>query len=206
MYRKIATALTVIFQPLIVPSIVIFLLFYVIPEATSVPNEAKWSLLLLIVVTTLIIPMFSMIGMRMTSLIPSIYMFNKRERILPFSMVSIFYLITSGFFYFKLNVDALFVYTLIVITICVLVLTLITLFWRISAHTTGLAGLLAIIAVLAIKFTNTSLLYPLIGAVMICGAVSSARLYLGAHKPMEVAGGFLLGFSVCFTAYYLYLF
>lgn len=125
---------------------------------------------------------------------------------MPFSMVSIFYLITSGFFYFKLNVDALFVYTLIVITICVWVLTLITLFWRISAHITGLAGLLAIIIVLALKFTTNSLLYPLIGSVLLCGAVSSARLYLDAHKPLEVVGGFVLGFSFCFMAFYFYLF
>jgi len=205
-YRKIAVALTVIFQPLIVPSVVIALLFYVIPESTSVPQEARWSLLLLIVVTTLLIPLLSVIGMRMTSLIPDIYMVTKRERVLPFSLVSLFYLITAGFFYFKLNVDPLFVHSLIVITICVLILTFITMFWRISAHVTGLAGLLAIIIVLSLKFTASSLLYPLIAAVLVCGAVSSARLYLDAHKPLEILGGFVLGFAICFMAFYIYLF
>src|SRR5690606_17236647 len=133
----------------IVPSLVITLLFYAIPESTTVPADAKWSLLLLVTVTTLFIPMFSVMGMKMTSMIPNIFMVSKRERILPFSMISFFYVITSGFFFFKLPVDPLLVFTLMLITACVLALTLITLFWRISAHTTGLGGLLAIIIVLA---------------------------------------------------------
>jgi membrane-associated phospholipid phosphatase len=199
-------ALTVVFQPLIVPSVVIVLLFYVIPESTSVPKDAKWSLLLLIMVTTLLIPMLSVIGMRMTTMIPSIHMVTKRERVLPFSMVSLFYLINYFFFYFKLNVDSLMVHTLAVITTCVVTLTIISFFWRISAHLTGLAGLLAIILVLKLKFSTISLLYPLIASVLLCGAVSSARLYLDAHKPFEVFGGFVLGFTVCFISLYLYLF
>lgn len=206
MYRKIAMALTVFFQPLVVPSIVIAILFYVIPEATSVPKEAQWSILLLIMVTTLLIPMISVIGMRMTTMIPSMHMVTKRERVLPFSMVSLFYLMTSSFFYFKLYVDSLLVYTLIVITACVIALTITSLFWRISAHMTGLAGLLAIVIVLELKFTTVSLLYPVIASVMLCGVVSSARLYLNAHRPMEVFGGFLLGFSVCFISLYYFLF
>lgn len=204
MYRKLALALTVAFQPLIVPSAVIALLFYAIPESTAVPREAKWSLLLLIVVTTFLIPMVSIIGMRMTSLIPSIYMVTKKERVLPFFMVTLFYMITSGFFYVKLYVDPLVVFTLIVISSCVLILSVVTCFWRISAHITGLAGLLAIVVVLAIKFPSHSLIYPLIAATMACGSVGSARLYLEAHTPSEVLGGFLLGFFLCFAAFYYF--
>lgn len=205
MYRKLALALTVTFQPLIVPSAVVALLFYVIPESTSVPRQAKWSLLLLIVVTTFLIPMLSIIGMRMTSLIPSIYMVTKKERVLPFFMVTLFYIITSVFFYVKLYVDPLVVFSLIVISSCVLILTIITCFWRISAHITGLAGLLAIIIVLAMKFPSHSLTYPLIAATMVCGAVGSARLYLEAHTPSEVLGGFVLGFFLCFAAFYCFV-
>lgn len=206
MYRKIALALTVIFQPLIVPSLVIALLFYVIPEATSVPKGNRWSVWLLIMETTFLIPMLSVIGMRMTSLIPSMQMATIKERIWPFSMTTLFYLMTSAFFYFKLHIDVLVVYSLLVITCCVLVLTLITFFWRISAHMTGLSGLLAIIIVLALKFSAHSLLYPMIAVIILCGAVSSSRLYLEAHKPNEILGGFLLGFSICFVAFYYYLF
>lgn len=197
--------LSVVFQPLIVPSLMIFLLFYIVPGATSVPGEAKWSLLLLIMLTTFVIPFISVVGMRMTSAIQCFYMLDRKERIVPFTVIAIFYLMTSAFFYIKLNVDNLLVCTLTMITACLFLLTVITIFWKISAHVTGLSGLLAIILVLGIKFNSSDLLYPMIFSILICGAVSSARLYLNAHKPSEILGGFLLGFSFCFSIYYYLL-
>ena len=205
-YRKIAEVITVVFQPLIVPSAVMAILLYVIPEATSIPIQARRPLLALVMVTTLLIPMLSVVGMKMTSLIPSIRMPTHKERLLPFSMVSLFYVITSSYFYYRMNLDPLFMYTLGVITICVLILTVITFWWKISAHLTGMGGMLAIVLVLGLKYSMPPLLYCLIISVMLCGIVASARLYLNAHKPAEVGVGFMLGFSVCFTAYYHYFF
>ena len=206
MYRKIALFLTVAFQPLIVPSLVVALLFYAIPESTSVPVGNRWSIWLLVMETTLLIPMLRVVGMRMASFLPSLRMMTKEERVWPFSVTALFYLMTWGFFYFKLNIDSLLVFSLGVITLCVVLLTLITYFWKISAHLTGLSGLLAIIAVLAQKFPAYPLLYPLLAALILCGLVASARLYLDAHKPAEILGGFILGFSVCFFAFYWYQF
>lgn len=206
MYRKIALALTVAFQPLIIPSLVIALLFYVIPESTSVPAANRGSVWLLIMETTFLIPMLSVIGMRITSFIPSLRMATKEERVWPFSVTALFYVLTSAFFYFMLNIDPLVVLSLLTITGCVILLTLITFYWRISAHITGLSGLLAIITVLAMKFSAHSLLYPMIATVLLCGLVSSARLYLDEHKPTEILGGFVLGFTVCFAAFFYYLF
>jgi membrane-associated phospholipid phosphatase len=203
--RKLALFLSVVFQPLIVPTLVFATLFFVIPEATSIPKNAKSSMILLIAVTTLLIPMLSIIGMKMTSTIESYHMNTIRERILPFSMVSLFYIITTYFFQVRLNVDRLLVFTLWVITACIILLTLITFFWKISAHLTGLSGLLAIILVLSIKYNTGLLLYPLVGSILLCGAVGTARLYLNAHRPLEILGGFALGFSVCFVSYYYYL-
>ncbi|MFC4871593.1 PA-phosphatase [Negadavirga shengliensis] len=201
MIRKLALALSVVFQPLMVPSVIISVLFYVVPEATAVPSGAKWSILLLISLTTFFIPLLGIIGMRMTTTIRCFQMPDKKERLMPFSLISVFYIMTSVFFYIKLNVDSLLVGTMFMVTSCLILLTLVTAFWKISAHVTGLSGLLAVIVVLHLKFHSSDLLYPLILALLICGAVGSARLYLNAHKPSEVYGGFVLGFAFCFLVY-----
>lgn len=202
MNRKLALALSVIFQPLAVPSIIILVLFYVVPEATAVPQGAKWSILLLISLTTFFIPLLGLIGMRMTTTIRCFQMPDKKERIMPFSLIAGFYVMTSSFFYIKLNVDSLLVGTMGMITACLILLTIITVFWKISAHATGLSGLLAVISVLHLKYHSTDLLYPLIFSLLLCGAVGSARLYLDAHKPSEVYGGFVLGYVFCFSVFY----
>lgn len=195
-----------VFQPLIIPSLVVALMFYVVPEATSVPAANRWSLWLLIMETTLLIPMLSVIGMRMTSLISSIHMVKRKERVWPFAITTFFYLMTTAFFYLRLNGDSLLVFSLSTITLCIFILTVITYFWKISAHLTGLSGLLAILLVMASKFPSHSLLYLILVGVMLCGLVGSARLYLDAHKPSEILGGFILGFSVCLIAFVYYLF
>ncbi|WP_143962202.1 phosphatase PAP2 family protein [Litoribacter populi] len=206
MIRTLALILSVVFQPLLVPTVVFAFVFYLIPEATSVPLQAKSTILYLIVLTTLVIPLISVIGMRLTKAIKSIHMQTIEDRVFPFSMVTLFYGLTTYFFYFRMDFDELIGYTLGLITLCILILTVITAFWKISAHTTGLAGLLAFVIVLHMKYNSDGLLYPLIFSILLCGAVMSSRLYLNTHKPAEVAGGFLLGFSICFIGYYIYLF
>lgn len=205
MYRRLALIFTIAFQPLLVPTLVFVLLLYCIPEATNVPEEIKLSLLLLIVVSTLAIPLLSVLGMKFMERISSIHMGDKKDRYLPFSMVSLFYVVVTYYFYARLHVDELIVFTLMTITGAILLLTLITFFWKISAHLTGLSGLLAMMVVLNLKYTSASLLYPLIGSVMLCGLVGSSRLYLNAHRPAEILGGFCLGFVTCFLPYYYFL-
>jgi membrane-associated phospholipid phosphatase len=203
--KSIALLLSMVLQPLAMPTLICAVILFVVPEATSIPAAAKWSLLLLISLTTLVIPLLSLLGMKMTASINSFQMPEKKERILPFSLISVFYVMTAAFFHYRIRVDQLILTTLIMITVCLILLTCITYFWKISSHLTGIAGLLAAIVVLSMKYGVQDLFYPFIVAVLACGAVGTARLALNAHKPLEVYGGFMLGFGWSFGVYYYVL-
>lgn len=205
MYRKIALTLSVIFQPLLMPSLVFALILYGVPEATKVPDELKLSVFLLVIVSTLMIPMLTILGMKYTDSIPSVHMAEKKERFIPFIIVSLFYILVTYLFYLKLNFDELIVFSLATITAAIILLTLVTFFWKVSAHLTGLSGLIAIIIVLSMKFPQSHLLYPLILAIILSGVVASCRLYLNAHRPLELVAGFCLGFLTCFAAFFYFL-
>ena len=56
MVRKLALLLSVVFQPLLMPSLVFGVLFFGVPQATSIPESFKERLFYLIVSSTLIIP------------------------------------------------------------------------------------------------------------------------------------------------------
>lgn len=198
-------ALSVVFQPLTMPTLICAVILFVVPEATSIPGKAKWSLLLLISLTTLVIPLLSLLGMKLTDTINSYHMPDKKERILPFSLISLFYAMTAAFFYYRIRIDNLILTTLVMISACLILLTCITYFWKISSHLTGMAGLLASVVVLSMKYGVQTLFYPFIFSVIACGAVGTARLALNAHKPLEVYGGFMLGFSWSFCVYYYVL-
>ena len=81
-------------------------------------------------------------------------------------------------------------------------------FWKISAHTLGIGGLLGgIMGVARIHLIN-----PYWGFIIIllaAGLVGTSRIFLKRHTPMQVYAGFCLGFICTFVASflsYIYLF
>ncbi len=86
------------------------------------------------------------------------------------------------------------------VSVCIGLVTLVTLFWKISAHAVGTGGLLGFLFGIVYSFAAMELLYPTLACVLATGLLLSARLYLNAHTPAEVGAGFLLGLAVCFTA------
>ena len=197
MLKKTALGLSVIFQPLVIPTFMVATLFYIVPEATMVPKGAKWAVLLLIGFTTFLVPLLSLLGLRYSAVINSLQLPNRRERIYPFALVSVFYVMTVSFFYWKLNIDQLLLVTLGLVTVSLVLMTVVTFFYKISAHQTAMGGW-----VLSVKFTSGPMFYYFLLVIVLSGLIGTARLYLNAHRPSEVYAGFLLGFGICFPVYY----
>jgi membrane-associated phospholipid phosphatase len=196
-----ALVLSVVFQPLLIPTLVFGLILYAVPEATSIPAEFKDRIFFLIVLSTLLIPMITIIGLRLSGTLKSLHMKEIQDRVIPFSITSVYYLLTVYFLYQKTEPDPILWQTLSLITIAVIGLTVVTFFWKMSAHMTGAGGLLAVVLILGFKFHTFQVLYPLILSILLVGAIGSARLFLGAHKPLEIYAGFFFGFLICFLGF-----
>jgi hypothetical protein len=199
--RKLALSLSVIFQPLLMPSLVFGVLFFGVPQATSIPESFKLRLFYLIVSSTLLIPMVLMLGLRWSGLIKSLHFEEKSDRRTPFVLVTFFYLLTTYFLKGKTELDPILWQGMGVITCSVALLTGVTFFWKMSAHMTGFGGLLAVLGVLGIYFPSLGLAYLLVATLILGGLVASARLYLDAHSPAEVYAGLLVGFSTCWLGF-----
>ena len=201
MVRKLALSLSVIFQPLLMPSLVFGVLFFGVPQATSIPESFKLRLFYLIVSSTLLIPMVLMLGLRWSGLIKSLHFEEKSDRRTPFVLVTFFYLLTTYFLKGKTELDPILWQGMGVITCSVALLTGVTFFWKMSAHMTGFGGLLAVLGVLGIYFPSLGLAYLLVATLILGGLVAFARLYLDAHSPVEVYAGLLVGFSTCWLGF-----
>ena len=201
MLRSVALVISVVFQPLVMPALVFGLVLFAVPEATSIPEEFKDRIFYLIVLSTLLIPMITIIGLRLSGTVKSLHMPEMRDRRVPFLITSTYFLMTTWFLYQKTDLDPVLWEGMAVIFVAVLVLTSITFFWKISAHMTGLGGLLAVVLILGEKFPTFEVLYPLLGALILCGGVASSRLLLQAHRPVEVYAGWMLGFVICWFGF-----
>lgn len=201
MLRSISLFFTIVFQPLLMPSLVFGLVLFGVPEATSIPEEFKSRIFLLISLSTLVIPMVTIVGLRLSGTVRSLHMPELSSRRLPFVITSLYFLLTTWFLFRTDELDPVLWIGMMVITTAVILLTIISFFWKISAHMIGLGGLLAAVLVLGTKFPTFEVLYPLLGVLVLCGGVASSRLFLQAHKPSEVYAGLLLGFAVCWLGF-----
>lgn len=183
------------------PSLVFGLLFFGVPQASSIPESFKVRLFYLIVTSTLLIPMVLMLGLRWSGMVKSLHFEEKSERRTPFILVTLFYLLTTYFLKEKTELDPILWQGMGVITLSVALLTGVTFFWKMSAHMTGIGGLLAVLGVLGIYFPSLNLAYLLVATLLLGGVVASARLYLDAHRPAEVYAGLLVGFGICWMGF-----
>lgn len=85
---------------------------------------------------------------------------------------------------------------LLACSVAVALACIISFFWRISLHTMGMGGLIAIqcsLLFIGSPFSNIAIrLLPII--IIIAGLVGSARLYLEAHSPAQIYVGYVVGF------------
>lgn len=203
MLRFITLFISVVFQPLLVPTLVFGLILFSVPEASSIPDSFKSRILLLIVLSTLVIPMVTIFGLRLSGTLKSIHMIDIKDRTIPFIVTTIYFSLTTYFLYDRSEFDPILWQVLGIISSSIIGLTIVTFFWKMSAHMTGMGGLLASVVVLSMKFPTFQALYPLLGVIILSGIVCASRLYLDAHRPTETYLGFIYGFALCFIGFHL---
>jgi hypothetical protein len=103
----------------------------------------------------------------------------------------------------SLPLPALLQAVLLGAAITVFSLLVISIFFRISLHAAGAAGLPGILLALTLR-TGIDLYFVLLGAILLAGIVGFARLSLQAHKPVEIYSGYLAGFLINFTVMMLF--
>lgn len=202
MAKILARSISLVFQPLAMPTLVFAFFLFLMPDWVFQLALPKIYVFLLVLLTTLVIPLISLLLMRLTKSISSFHLEKREERILPFTVISLYYVMTSYLFYLKVAVDYRMMFALSVMTVCVVLLTGITFFWKISAHMIGVSGLLGIVMYFSIKYPSLEMVNYVLMLIIFTGAVASARLYLHAHTPGEIYAGFFLGFTLCFGAFY----
>ena len=203
MGRFLANLISYILHPLLMPTLLLLILLYFLPQALQ-PVSGKIALLiiLLVFITTFIIPALSIIGLRSTMAISSVKMRKRTERVLPFTFITIFYALTTYLFHSKIEINDLILAIFIGATVIVAMLTVITLFFKISVHAAGAGCMLGFLMSIMLIFPEHNLMWTLIIIVLIVGTILSARLYLDVHTPVEVYSGFSLGLFVSFFSLY----
>nr|WP_255709820.1 hypothetical protein [Pontibacter harenae] len=167
-----------------------FILFYLPTYVVSLPPTNRWMMLGLIVFSTFVIPGLGAYAMMRAGQIDSLEMNRREQRRMPLFFTCLCYSVTTYLLHREPVFDAIFYFVMGTIAASVFFAFLVSLFWKVSAHSIGVGGSLGLLLVLNMIIPEALLLIPIMLMITIAGAVLSARLALQAHTPAQVYSGF----------------
>lgn len=210
MPRSLAHFFSTLGHPLLVPTYALLLLMFINPYAfgVSTPGDAKAVLLLVYVFTTsALIPGIGIAVMKPLGFIKSLESPDRQDRTGPYIVTGVFYLwlfknLSSGG-----QAPPLYVVCTLGATLSLFIAFFINIFTKISAHATGMGGLVGMLLLTSYAWPGMGVDIPLFGGVLqismavalaamilLAGLVGMARLVLKAHVPMDLWQGYTVGF------------
>jgi hypothetical protein len=200
--KAAARVLTILFHPLVMPTIGLLLILNSGTYHALLDPAAKRAVLFVIALGTLLFPLMMLPVLYYRNLISSLQDASREERFLPYLIILILYVIT--FVYFVRLPLSHFIHGYVLsVSILLFLMVLLTFRFRICGHTAAVGGLVGLIFALILMYET-----PLYGFLIVCfliaGLVGTSRLILGVQRPVEVYTGFLLGLGVILTTLLVY--
>lgn len=201
MEKSIAKIISIIFNPLIMPTLGVLVLLNSQTYFSLFPYDAQKIIVLTIIISTFLLPLSFLPLFIYQNIIQNISMKNRRERLIPFSVIFIMYLIS---YYLLRHMGVPDTINNIVLggAFTILILTLFTLRWKISAHMAGIGALTGALGCFAFFLKANFMPYILL-SVLVAGLVGTSRLILKSHQPVEVYTGYILGVVVIVVTFIL---
>ncbi len=208
-YRIFAILISFLFHPIFILSYAYILLAFVNPSlfgetqterVFSFDGKAGKGLWFInIFVFSCVIPIVGILVMRGLGFVSSLSMPTQDERKIPYVLTGMFYmsLVAANSYHTSLPLE-IKIFCLGA-TIALFIAFFINLFSKISMHTVGISGFVAMVIIMVNRGYPGSE-YFLIFAFLVAGLVGTSRLLLGAHNTSDVYGGYMVGFLPQFIA------
>lgn len=193
----VSTFLSWVLVPLLMPVYGIMLIFissYLIYS----PFQTKVALTLTVAIINVLIPMALFYLLKVFGVVHDIGLNNRKERLLPYVITIL--CLTATAVYLKLRMAPDWLVMFYGGGAVAGVINFIVNFrWKISAHTAGIGGLCAILAIIYLDELPTPLCMPmLLTSIVLAGMLGTARVWLGRHTLGQVLCGYLSGVAgVC---------
>ncbi|HMO38486.1 MAG TPA: hypothetical protein PKC76_00550 [Saprospiraceae bacterium] len=210
--RLVARLVSALFNPLLMPTYLLALLIIVNPYIFGVNglgDSLSKLLMLRVFLSTFFIPLVAIVMLRATGLLQSFELRDSQERIAPYIITGVFYLWMFRNFYSNSQIPTAYTTFMLGITIALFMTFFINIFSRISAHTVGMGALVGMVLITMLLFSYDTFIFGnryltmstlLIAVLLLAGLVGTARQILYPYTPMDLYGGYFVGFLAQFIA------
>lgn len=201
----VAKMMSVVFYPLFVPTYGIALFCYA-HSIHVAPLNGLWTAIAITgtLLLTCILPITSIWIMMKRGEVKDLHLDNARERTMPYIYSAVSFCFWSYLMASILHAPLFLSFIAIGATIAITFVAVINHWWKISAHLTGLGGLVGgvfcyCLGIGAIPTWSTIGVWLSLSLLLMF-----SRLYLNAHTAAQVCAGWLTGFSCTFLPYCIY--
>lgn len=199
--RNISKIFSWIFHPLLSPFIATVIVLFSGYYLQLFQANLVFTILFIFFIMTFAMPSIIIPLFYYQKLIPDLFLKKRKYRTKVYLTVFVIYAV-SFYLMNRFQFPVLLEKTMISYTITLFILSLISFFAHLSAHSAGTGALTGIVLFLIIKY-NTGMELFLSALLIISGFVLTSRMILGYHKAFEVYFGYILGLSVMIAAMFV---
>lgn len=200
MEKKIARFISIVFHPLLIPTYLLLLVLNLkVYFSLMIPIEGKLLMTALVFLTTGLLPSFLIMIYYRMGWIRSVYMEEKKDRMLPLFTAGLMFLL-AAFMLRNLQIGSPFFLLLLGAAVITILVMLINNFWKISIHAASAGGMLGAMVSVTMKY-GVDMLFMVYLIVLLGGLIGYARLKLKAHHPAQVYVGYVAGFISMFILF-----
>lgn len=198
-----AKIISYLFHPLTILTYTICILLLINPYlfGKSDISQGGW-LILQVFLTTFLMPAGMVMMMKNLGLVKTLEMEERTDRILPYIMSGLLYLWVFMSVKSNNTFPQLFSVAVLGATIGLFLSFFFNNFTKISAHATGMGGLVGMMLITLRWFAysyfywsgmSLPVYWVFIAVLLVAGIVCSSRLVLKAHEPRDILQGFIVG-------------
>lgn len=190
---RLAAITSYLLHPIFMPLIGLVIILNSGIYSVELPGEFKNYLYLMTGLCTLVLPLSFLPVLIYFQYVKEFTISERRERLIPLFFTTIcFY---AGY-YFVSRFSPVKVINLFLLssTMVVLLLLIISLFWKISIHSAGIGGIMGLIIILSASY-SVDMTFFMSATVLLSGIIITARLLLNKHTLAELLTGYLVGIA-----------
>ena len=190
-----------VFHPILFPIIGTILYFIYLP--TFIPSTYKNTLILIVFITTYLLPMLFVYLIKKMKMIENYDMETTEERKFPLQFLTLIAFLLGIVLYRTGMVNELALFYFAMGTTLLISYFLLYTHFKISLHAIGIGGLIGFLGILSFTY-QLNLIAVLALFFIISGVIMTSRLKLKAHEEKEVYIGFAVGLLLQIITYLIF--
>ncbi|HIZ25456.1 hypothetical protein [Barnesiella sp. An55] len=203
--KKVATILSTLFHPLLMPTYGIAIALY-----TSYMRIFGDRLLGIIVIgvllTTCILPSLGIYILYKTGHVSDFRLHERTERTVPY-IINFACYIACYLYLYRFGIPGWILAFIAGAIVSLIIALFINRYWKISAHMVAAGSMVTLVFLMSFYgLMLTPYILPLqIAIVLLAGAIGSSRILLKRHTLGQVGAGFALGVLCCVSMFYIFV-